>query len=76
MSLGGRSRAFLPLSCPLLQQTMTRSRSSSPNIALSSLGVSEISESDYFQKSTEFRTWLRDEKGKYFDELTGERARQ
>ncbi|KAF5384014.1 hypothetical protein D9757_006919 [Collybiopsis confluens] len=34
-----------------------------------------ISESDYFQKSDEFRTWLKEEKGKYFDELSGEKAR-
>ncbi|KAF9069336.1 hypothetical protein BDP27DRAFT_1383237 [Rhodocollybia butyracea] len=34
-----------------------------------------ISESDYFQKSDEFRVWLKDEKGKYFDELSGDRAR-
>ncbi|KAI6031177.1 hypothetical protein PISMIDRAFT_648142 [Pisolithus microcarpus 441] len=38
-------------------------------------GVSPISESDYFLKNSEFGTWLRDEKGKYFDELSGERAR-
>ncbi|TDL26373.1 hypothetical protein BD410DRAFT_518447 [Rickenella mellea] len=34
-----------------------------------------ISESDYFLKSAEFRVWLKDEKEKYFDELTGEKAR-
>ncbi|KIO07141.1 hypothetical protein M404DRAFT_137623 [Pisolithus tinctorius Marx 270] len=38
-------------------------------------GVSPISESDYFLKNSEFSIWLRDEKGKYFDELSGERAR-
>ena len=27
-------------------------------------GVSEISESDYFLKSDEFRVWLKEEKGK------------
>ncbi|KAG7451952.1 uncharacterized protein BT62DRAFT_915737 [Guyanagaster necrorhizus] len=37
--------------------------------------ASPISESDYFQKSYEFRIWLKDEKGKYFDELSGERTR-
>ncbi|KAH7886349.1 hypothetical protein F5I97DRAFT_1937211 [Phlebopus sp. FC_14] len=37
--------------------------------------VSPISESDYFLKNTEFRVWLKDEKGKYFDELSSERAR-
>ncbi|KAG9094504.1 hypothetical protein FS749_012324 [Ceratobasidium sp. UAMH 11750] len=53
----------------------SRSRSPSPRLSLTSLGVSEISEASYFQKSSEFRIWLRDEKGKYFDELTGDRAR-
>ncbi|KAG9080164.1 hypothetical protein FRC06_006999 [Ceratobasidium sp. 370] len=53
----------------------SRSRSPSPRLSLASLGVSEITESSYFQKSSEFRIWLRDEKGKYFDELTGDRAR-
>ncbi|KAF9236831.1 hypothetical protein BU15DRAFT_76557 [Melanogaster broomeanus] len=38
-------------------------------------GVSQISESDYFLKNTEFSAWLKDEKGKYFNELSGERAR-
>ncbi|KAK7051621.1 hypothetical protein VNI00_004600 [Paramarasmius palmivorus] len=37
--------------------------------------ASPISESDYFQKSDEFRIWLKDEKGKYFDELSGDKAR-
>ncbi|KAJ6601400.1 hypothetical protein DFH09DRAFT_1302682 [Mycena vulgaris] len=34
-----------------------------------------ISESDYFRKGDEFRIWLKDEKRKYFDELSGEKAR-
>ncbi|KAJ3820459.1 hypothetical protein F5880DRAFT_1509328 [Lentinula raphanica] len=34
-----------------------------------------ITEADYFQKSDEFRVWLKEEKGKYFDELSGEKAR-
>jgi len=38
-------------------------------------GVSPISESQYFQKSDEFRLWLKEEKGKYFDSLSGDRAR-
>ncbi|KAF9225205.1 hypothetical protein BS17DRAFT_778294 [Gyrodon lividus] len=38
-------------------------------------GVSPISESDYFLKNTEFGVWLKDEKGKYFGELSGEKAR-
>ncbi|QRV94491.1 hypothetical protein RhiJN_22509 [Ceratobasidium sp. AG-Ba] len=51
------------------------SRSPSPHLVSPQLGVDPISDSDYFRKSGEFRTWLRDEKGRYFDELTGERAR-
>jgi len=38
-------------------------------------GAPTISESDYFQRSDEFRIWLKDEKGKYFDELSGDKAR-
>ncbi|KIK97702.1 hypothetical protein PAXRUDRAFT_824661 [Paxillus rubicundulus Ve08.2h10] len=38
-------------------------------------GISKISESDYFQKNSEFSVWLKDEKGKYFSELSGEKAR-
>ncbi|KAG8730440.1 hypothetical protein FRC11_006696, partial [Ceratobasidium sp. 423] len=56
-------------------RSRSRSRSPTPKLSLKSLGVSEISESDYFQKNSEFRSWLREERGKYFDELSGERAR-
>ncbi|KAH7334637.1 hypothetical protein B0J17DRAFT_617691 [Rhizoctonia solani] len=56
-------------------RSRSRSRSPTPRLSLKSLGVSEISESDYFQKNSEFRLWLREERGKYFDELSGERAR-
>jgi len=38
--------------------------------------VSEISESDYFLKSDEFRIWLKEEKDKYMDELSSERSRR
>ncbi|KAJ7361265.1 hypothetical protein DFH08DRAFT_684880 [Mycena albidolilacea] len=37
--------------------------------------ASPISESDYFRKGDEFRIWLKDEKRKYFDELSGDKAR-
>ncbi|KAJ6623090.1 hypothetical protein B0H10DRAFT_1909554 [Mycena sp. CBHHK59/15] len=37
--------------------------------------ASPITESDYFRKGDEFRIWLRNEKNKYFDELSGEKAR-
>ncbi|KAG8931251.1 hypothetical protein FRC01_001598 [Tulasnella sp. 417] len=30
---------------------------------------------DYFMKQAEFRVWLREEKGKYVDELSGEKSR-
>ncbi|KAI0713176.1 hypothetical protein C8T65DRAFT_645784 [Cerioporus squamosus] len=52
-----------------------RSRSPERRISLPG-GVSEISESDYFLKSDEFRVWLKEEKGKYFDELSSDRARK
>ena len=65
---------------PLLVPTITmpshrsRSRSRSPRDRSKSPerryklphGVSEISESDYFAKSAEFRVWLKDEKGKVY----------
>ncbi|KAN0125020.1 hypothetical protein V8E52_001572 [Russula decolorans] len=35
-----------------------------------------ISESDYFLKSAEFRVWLKEEKHKYFDELSGDKSRR
>ncbi|OSD00918.1 hypothetical protein PYCCODRAFT_1478921 [Trametes coccinea BRFM310] len=54
-----------------------RSRSRSPDRRVSlPQGVSEISESDYFLKNDEFQLWLREEKGKYFNELSGEKARK
>ncbi|KAB5592774.1 hypothetical protein CTheo_3758 [Ceratobasidium theobromae] len=56
-------------------RSRSRSRSPTPKLSLKELGVSEISEADYFRKSSEFRAWLRDERDKYFDELSGERAR-
>ncbi|KAF8971869.1 hypothetical protein BDZ97DRAFT_1901515 [Flammula alnicola] len=51
-----------------------RSESPERRVELSK-GVSPISESDYFQKSDEFRLWLKEERGKYFDGLSGDRAR-
>ncbi|KAJ8085091.1 hypothetical protein PM082_003875 [Marasmius tenuissimus] len=55
-------------------RSRSRSRSPSPKRNLPH-DASPISESDYFQKSNEFRVWLKDEKGKYFDELSGDKAR-
>ncbi|KAI1790974.1 hypothetical protein LXA43DRAFT_458102 [Ganoderma leucocontextum] len=55
----------------------SRDRSLSPEGRISLPdGVAEISESDYFLKSDEFRVWLKEEKGKYFDELSSDRARK
>ncbi|EIW87332.1 hypothetical protein CONPUDRAFT_134541 [Coniophora puteana RWD-64-598 SS2] len=51
------------------------SRSRSPDTTRLPPGVDPISESDYFLKNTEFRAWLKDEKDRYFDELSGEKAR-
>ncbi|KIK71520.1 hypothetical protein GYMLUDRAFT_33711 [Collybiopsis luxurians FD-317 M1] len=34
-----------------------------------------LSEDDYFKKNDEFRAWLKEEKGKYLDELSGEKSR-
>jgi len=52
-----------------------RSRSPERNVSLPH-GASPISESDYFLKSDEFRAWLKDEKDKYFDELSSDKARK
>ncbi|KAF9260793.1 hypothetical protein L218DRAFT_906430 [Marasmius fiardii PR-910] len=52
----------------------SRSRSRSPKRPLPH-NASRISESDYFQKSNEFKVWLKDEKGKYVDELSGDKSR-
>ncbi|KAF9478907.1 hypothetical protein BDN70DRAFT_835214 [Pholiota conissans] len=54
----------------------SRRRSESPERRVElPRGASLLSESDYFQKSDEFRLWLKEEKGKYFDSLSGDRAR-
>lgn len=50
-----------------------RSESSSRHLPGS---AEPISESDYFLKSAEFRVWLKEEKHKYFDELSGDKARR
>ncbi|KAF8337049.1 uncharacterized protein EI90DRAFT_3044705 [Cantharellus anzutake] len=62
-----------------------RSRSRSPSshhrhhhqgdIVLADYGIEKISEDDYFLKSDNFRLWLRQDKDKYFDELSGDQAR-
>ncbi|KZT58380.1 hypothetical protein CALCODRAFT_244310 [Calocera cornea HHB12733] len=49
-----------------------RSRTPPPDLPH---GANEISESDYYAKNDEFRVWLRESKHKYFDELSGEKAR-
>jgi len=35
-----------------------------------------INDEDYFNKSTEFQVWLREDKGIYFNDLSGEEARE
>ncbi|KAI0673898.1 hypothetical protein C8Q78DRAFT_1019759 [Trametes maxima] len=58
-----------------VSQSRDRSRSPERSASLPD-GVSEISESDYFLKNDEFQMWLKEEKGKYFNELSGDRARK
>ncbi|WVQ79299.1 hypothetical protein IAT38_001396 [Cryptococcus sp. DSM 104549] len=43
-------------------------------IDLEEIGVKEISEDDYFLKSNEFKYWLKEERGKYLDEMSSESA--
>ncbi|XP_062218309.1 style cell-cycle inhibitor 1-A-like isoform X2 [Phragmites australis] len=38
-------------------------------------GFKEISKDDYFAKNNEFATWLKEEKSKYFSDLSSESAR-
>jgi hypothetical protein len=46
-------------------RSRSRNRSESPERRVDlPKGASSISESDYFQKSDEFRLWLKEEKGK------------
>ncbi|KAG6380645.1 hypothetical protein JVT61DRAFT_5011 [Boletus reticuloceps] len=59
---------------PSTRRNRDRSRSPERDAPLPD-GVPPISESDYFVKNTEFRVWLKDEKDKYFDELSSEKAR-
>ncbi|XP_038059539.1 uncharacterized protein LOC119730624 [Patiria miniata] len=37
--------------------------------------LNKISRDDFYHKSTEFRLWLVEEKGKYFDQLSGSKAK-
>ncbi|KAI0001867.1 hypothetical protein BJV77DRAFT_1063253 [Russula vinacea] len=56
---------------------MPRSRSPDSQRSKHLPGSAEpITESDYFLKSSEFRVWLKEEKHKYFDELSGDKARR
>ncbi|WWC92916.1 uncharacterized protein L201_007878 [Kwoniella dendrophila CBS 6074] len=43
-------------------------------VDLRDMGVKEIGEEDYFLKSSEFKAWLKEERGKYLDEMSSESA--
>ncbi|KAF8633532.1 hypothetical protein AX15_001337 [Amanita polypyramis BW_CC] len=60
-----------------LSRDRDRSRSRSPRGPAVDLpyDTKPIGEADYFLKSDEYRLWLREEKRKYFDELSGDKAR-
>ncbi|CAG7853908.1 SubName: Full=Uncharacterized protein {ECO:0000313/EMBL:CCA67915.1} [Serendipita indica DSM 11827] len=55
--------------------TRRRDRSRSISLERPPRGVSEITEKDFFLKHDAFQLWLREEKDKYFTELSGEKAR-
>ncbi|KAL5494866.1 hypothetical protein ACEPAI_328 [Sanghuangporus weigelae] len=38
-------------------------------------GAQPLTDGDYFLKNAEFRVWLKEEKDRFFDELSGEKAR-
>ncbi|KZV92703.1 hypothetical protein EXIGLDRAFT_613989 [Exidia glandulosa HHB12029] len=59
-----------------MPRSQSRSRSRSPELARLPAGAARISESDYFLKASEFRTWLKGEKDRYFDELSSDKARK
>ncbi|KAL8469414.1 hypothetical protein ACS0TY_032303 [Phlomoides rotata] len=42
---------------------------------LSKLNIQELSNDDYFSKNNEFSTWLKEEKKKFFADLSSESAR-
>ncbi|TFK69922.1 hypothetical protein BDN72DRAFT_888162 [Pluteus cervinus] len=63
-----RSRSGSP------QRQRYRSHSRTPPVTLPH-GAEPISEADYFRKSDEFRVWLREERRKYLDELSSDKAR-
>lgn len=69
--IGGLRSSLMPRS----RSRDSPRRSESPSRHLPG-GAEPITESDYFLKSSEFRVWLKDDKRKYFDELSGEKARK
>ncbi|KAH8836046.1 hypothetical protein DL96DRAFT_1455451 [Flagelloscypha sp. PMI_526] len=57
-------------------RSYSRSRSRSPaRHAKLPYNVEAIGEDDYYLKNDEFRVWLKEDKGKYFNELSGDKAR-
>ncbi|KAF9820774.1 hypothetical protein IEO21_01217 [Rhodonia placenta] len=72
-----RRRSYSPdrSRTPSRERDRSRSRSPERSVPLPN-GATPISESDYFVKNDEFRVWLKDEKRKYFDELTSDRSRK
>ena len=43
---------------------------------LQKVDIEEISSSDYFKKNNEFSTWLKEEKGVFFSDLSADSARE
>jgi hypothetical protein len=58
------------------RDSRSRSRSRSPERRKLPHDAEPISEADYFLKSSEFKVWLKEEKDRYFDELSGDKARR
>lgn len=56
----------------------SRNKSFSSNLFffLVQVKFEELSKDDYFSKSNEFATWLKEERGIYFSDLTSEKARE
>ncbi|KIO25471.1 hypothetical protein M407DRAFT_244066 [Tulasnella calospora MUT 4182] len=57
------------------RRSVSRERESPSDLELPHDAQTLDPDQDYFMKQAEFRVWLREEKGKYVDELSGEKSR-
>lgn len=60
---------------PQIPSKIKKKKKTAVNCSHRCLLIAGIDEDDYFEKSTEFRLWLKEYKHKYFDELSSKDAR-